>query len=91
MDLRRPLTDSEFIKWVELHCELQGHDISQGRDVMIWSLDKSHKFTAKSLYRFKIDVGIRNKTYKITWKSRVPLKIKVFCGFYTTEKSRHGF
>lgn len=53
---------------------------------MIWSLDKSHRFTTKSLYRFKTDAGIRNKTYKIIWRSRVLLKIKVFCGFYTIEK-----
>lgn len=53
---------------------------------MIWSLDKSHRFTTKSLYRFKTDAGIRNKTYKIIWRGRVLLKIKVFCGFYTIEK-----
>jgi hypothetical protein len=45
---------------------------------VIWALDKSKTFTTQSMYRFMTDGGIRKDMYKNIWKSKVPLRIKVF-------------
>jgi hypothetical protein len=73
----RPLNDSDFCLWEELHTELREHNTSQGRDLVFWALDNSRRFTTKSLYRFRTDGGVKNPIYK-KWNCKVPLKIKVF-------------
>jgi hypothetical protein len=77
IDLVRPLNDSDFCLWEELHTELREHNTSQGRDLVFWALDNSRRFTTKSLYRFRTDGGVKNPIYK-KWNCKVPLKIKVF-------------
>jgi hypothetical protein len=64
IDLVRPLNDSDFCLWEELHTELREHNTSQGRDLVFWALDNSHRFTTKSLYRFRTDCGVKNPVYK---------------------------
>jgi hypothetical protein len=64
IDLVRPLNDSDCCLWEELHTELREHNTSQGRDLVFWALDNSHRFTTKSLYRFRTDGGVKTSVYK---------------------------
>lgn len=80
IDFTRPLSTSEFQIWGDLLYALGEHSPTQGRDEVIWVLDKSRAYTTNSLYRFIIDEGIRKSIYETIWKCKVPLRIKVFCG-----------
>jgi hypothetical protein len=78
IDLKRPLTIADFQVWDDLVTKLVDQELTHGRDEVIWVLDKSKTFTTQSMYRFMTDGGIRKDIYKNIWKSKVPLRIKVF-------------
>jgi hypothetical protein len=88
IDLKRPLTIVDLQVWDELVTKLVDQELTHGRDEVIWVLDKSKTFTTQFMYRFMTDGGIRKDIYINIWKSKVPLRIKVFCGNYVTEKFR---
>jgi hypothetical protein len=48
------------------------------KDEVVWVLDKSKNFTTKSLYRFITYRGVGVANAKNIWKTKLPLKIKVF-------------
>ncbi|WVZ82824.1 LOW QUALITY PROTEIN: hypothetical protein U9M48_030040, partial [Paspalum notatum var. saurae] len=75
---RRTLSSVDLNLWGELISDLQGVRLGEGRDEVLWGLDKSHHFSTKSLYRFRTDGGVSNRTTGIIWKSKIPMKIKVF-------------
>ena len=47
-------------------------------DDITWALDSSKAFTTKSLYRFITHTGVFIPASEDVWKSKLPLKIKVF-------------
>jgi hypothetical protein len=64
---------------VELLSIQQNVDLDQEvRDDVTSALDNSKIFTAKSLYRFITHRGVCIPASEDVWKSKLPLKIKVF-------------
>jgi hypothetical protein len=56
-------------------------DMSLGdsaQDELEWALDKSKNFTTKSLYRFLNHRGVIIANSKNMWKTKLPLKVKIF-------------
>jgi hypothetical protein len=47
-------------------------------DCVQWALDKKKHFTTKSLYIFLTNRDVNSRVAGFIWKSRVPLKIKIF-------------
>ena len=45
---------------------------------MSWVLEKSGKYSIRSLYKALTFGGIENKFLRDIWKSRIPLKIQIF-------------
>jgi hypothetical protein len=78
IDLKRPLTIVDLQVWDELVTKLVDQELTHGRDEVIWVLNKSKTFTTQFMYRFMTDGGIRKDIYINIWKSKVPLRIKVF-------------
>jgi hypothetical protein len=76
---RRTLTVNEMEQRDALFAILQGVTLdSTGRDEVSWAFEKSKNFTTKSLYRFITHRGVRLDNSKNIWKTKLPLKIKVF-------------
>jgi hypothetical protein len=76
---RRTLTVNEMEQRDALFATLQGVSLDpMGRDEVSWAFEKSKNFTTKSLYRFIIHRGVRLDNSKNIWKTKLPLKIKVF-------------
>jgi len=75
---RRSLAPGETT-WVELLGLLQDVQLdADERDEVTWALDNSKSFTTKSLYRFITHRGVCIPIAEDVWKSKLPLKIKVF-------------
>lgn len=47
-------------------------------DKIVWRWHSSGQFTVKSLYKWLEYRGIKNSTYTTLWKTKFPLKIKIF-------------
>ena len=79
INFRRSLSLEENVSWVELLSILQNVNLDQEvRDDVTWALDNSKIFTTKSLYRFITHRGVCIPASEDVWKSKLPLKIKVF-------------
>jgi hypothetical protein len=51
--------------------------LSQDNDSPRWKWSKKGNFTVKSVYK-KISGGVMDRSFRHLWKSRIPLKIKVW-------------
>lgn len=73
------LGQEEREAWTELKLDLNGVqlDINSG-DRVVWSLNKSGVFSVKSLYRFLSFGGVIHTRNQKIWKSKIPLKVKIF-------------
>lgn len=64
--------------WSDLKTGLSGVELSRDKDKVIWCLERSGRFSVKSLYRFWSFGGVISSRNQKLWKSRIPLKVKVF-------------
>jgi len=78
LDFRSSLTETEALELTDLLAILQPVQLIHMEDEVEWSLDKSRNFTTKSLYRFSTHRGVCVKNSDNLWKTKLPLKIKVF-------------
>ena len=72
------MNDSLFKEWNNLLEILRSVDLIEGKDMVIWSLDKSGKYSARSLYKFMTNGGTTDSRTMIVWKCCIPLKVKIF-------------
>jgi hypothetical protein len=63
--------------WERLVQDLQQVHLSADSNQVLWALEPHGKFTVSSLYR-KINQGPSLQHEKLLWKSKLPLKIKIF-------------
>jgi hypothetical protein len=75
-----------FRRWLDKRAQNQSRQpthmlsacpISTGKDTVRWAWEKSELFSVKSMYEHLFS-GETNKPNKGIWKSKVPLKIKIF-------------
>ena len=79
VNFRRSLSPWENVKWNEILNLLQNVALAQdSRDDVPWALDGSKSFTTKSLYRFLTHRGVCIPASEDVWKTKLPLKIKIF-------------
>jgi hypothetical protein len=79
VEFRRSFTSRDAELWHDLLDMLK--DMSLGdsaQDELEWALDKSKNFTTKSLYRFLNHRGVIIANSKNMWKTKLPLKVKIF-------------
>jgi hypothetical protein len=55
-----------------------GVKLNDAQDKMTWALEKSGKYTTKSMYRFLLHRGVVNTRMRRLWKNKMPMKVKVF-------------
>lgn len=79
VNFRRCLTIQQHDSWLGLLSLLKDCSLTDNRfDSVHWALEKKKHFTTKSLYRFLTNRGFGNRVAGFVWRSKVPLKIKVF-------------
>jgi hypothetical protein len=79
LTFRRRLQGTWFEEWVGLQQILEGvHFDCTKEDSVKWVVDKSNHFTTKSLYYIITHGGVRDRLCGLIWKSKIPLKVKVF-------------
>jgi hypothetical protein len=78
MDFARPLSQNEARQWDSLLVLLQNIHIIDSNDSVKWVLEKSGRYTTKSMYRYLLHRGISNVHMIKMWKCRLPMKLKIF-------------
>ena len=77
--LRRSLHGAVLDEWNDFQEVLQEVSLDGlGEDDVSWVLEKSGKFTTRSLYTCLTHGGVRDKVNELIWGCRMPLKVKVF-------------
>jgi hypothetical protein len=68
----------EVNEWGELQELLGDVQLSEAEDKVKWELEKSGKFSTKSMYLFILNPGILDGRMSEMWKTNCPLKQKNF-------------
>ena len=74
---RRRLNDELTNQWLSLRSCVHSLNLSGDSGSMYWGLNKSGKFTTKSMYKW-LERPLSGCTYKWIWKAKIPLKIQIF-------------
>jgi hypothetical protein len=67
----------ELANWHELEASLNLIHLSSAPDTVSWMLEPSGEFSTASLYK-ALHEGADVFRFKELWKTKVPLKIKIF-------------
>ena len=78
IDFRRELNVNLLEEWEQLGGLLSDVYLSEGRDEVSLSLERSHKYTTRSLYRLMTSGGVVDYQMMVIWKTNIPLKVKIF-------------
>lgn len=78
IELRRSLRTQDIEEWENLQTMLEGVTLTEDRDMMIWTLNKTGKFTTKSLYREMVFGGVIDGRMLEILKLPIPAKIRIF-------------
>jgi hypothetical protein len=77
---RRDLTGPKLVMWNNLVARLANIDLTDEGDEFNWNLDPTGVFSVKTHYLALIYQNVPNTNKKL-WKSKLPLKIKIFLWF----------
>ena len=77
MEFRRNFGPHDAIDWTNLKREVEAIHRDTGHDMVKWDLEASDSFSSNSLY-LKLCSGNTLIYLKEMWRTRVPLKIRVF-------------
>jgi zinc-binding in reverse transcriptase len=79
IDFRRQLVGNYLQEWINLH-NLVGilHLNPLENDICVWRWHSSGFFSVHSFYEWLDFGGVVSQEYDIVWKSKIPLKIKIF-------------
>ena len=69
---------------------LEDTHLNNNQDLVTWGMEKSGVYTTKSMYRWFSHRGVVNKRLRRVWKSRVPMKLKVFLWQISHDKLQTG-
>jgi hypothetical protein len=69
---------------------LQGVKLREPQDRMAWMLEKSGRYTTKSMCRFLLHRGLVNTRMRRLWKNRMPMKVKVFMWLVSQNRIQSG-
>lgn len=86
IEFRRQMNESLLEEWNNLLELLSSVELTEGRDGVFWTLDRSKKYSARSLYRFMTTGGVTDSRMMIIWKCNIPLKVKIFLWMATHDR-----
>ena len=65
-------------EWRELMAKLEMVNLTDLEDKITWKLEKSGKYTTRSMYRYFTFAGVIDIRMMEIWKSKIPLKVQIF-------------
>jgi len=77
-------------EWERLMAILDKMTISEGEDSFVWLLEKSGHYTTRSMYRRLSFRRVVNRRMVKLWKSKIPMKLKVFMWMVINGKLQTG-
>jgi hypothetical protein len=83
---RRNFGDRENQEFSELIDMMAGVHLTDSHDSARWVLEKIGMFTTSSLYKELTFTGFSNRWMLCLWKTKVPLKIKIFLWWVIHDK-----
>jgi hypothetical protein len=75
ISFRRALMGDNWTKWLDLVGSILGVRLGEQTNSFIWT--KSKSFSVKARYN-DLEVGNSSRLNLVTWKAKIPLKIKIF-------------
>jgi len=78
LDYIRNFGDKEIEEWLEMRGKLEGVVLTEGADKVVWKLEKSGKFTTRSVYKFITFGGVIDLRMMEIWRAKISLKLKIF-------------
>ena len=57
LEFRRQLSANLIVEWSQLMDLLEGVELAEGRDEVVWLLEKSQKYSTSSLYKLMTSRG----------------------------------
>jgi hypothetical protein len=76
ISFRRNLVGVNLRAWHRIVASVQDINLSEQRDIFVWSSNASGTFTVKSMYAALINNGV--KVSQDIWQINIPMKIKIF-------------
>lgn len=77
LGFKRPL-GSDMEEWESMMLLLDDYSLNDKEDVFRWVLEKSGRYSTKSMYRRHTFRGVMNRRMQRLWKSKLPQKLNVF-------------
>jgi hypothetical protein len=78
LTFRRNFGDIENQEYIELREMMSEIQLTNSQDSVRWILERSGNFTTSSLYNELTFTGFSDRCMLCLWKTKVPLKIKIF-------------
>jgi hypothetical protein len=77
MNFRRWLNESQQNQLRQLRDMLPACALSNEKDLVKWTWEKSGTFSVKSMYKHLFSLDINNPNKK-PWEAKIPMKVKIF-------------
>lgn len=90
VDFRRPLGLGDMKEWDRMMVLLENYSLNDSEDTFTWVLDKSGKYSTRSMYRRLTFRGVINRRMQKLWRSKLPQKLKVFLWFASQDRLQTG-
>jgi len=78
LEFRRQLNEILWEEWRNHMMLLDEVSLLDGRDEVFWALERSHQYSANSLYNLMTSGGVQDVQMMLIWKCNIPLKVKIF-------------
>lgn len=78
LSYRRSFGTLEMEEWRDLMVRLDNVTLSEIEDKVTWKLEKTGRYTTRSMYRYITFAGVIDVRMMELWNSKVPLKVQIF-------------
>jgi hypothetical protein len=78
LSYRRKFGEVEMEEWKVLMSLLENVRLDDNRDMVCWKLERSGKFSTRSMYRSITFAGVIDVEMMEIWSAKIPLKVKIF-------------
>lgn len=87
LSFRRNFGPREVMEWDELQQCVMEVRLNDEPDTEKWMLEKTGKFSVRSLYKHLMNPGMELMAVKPMWEANVPLKVKIFIWLLNKDRS----
>jgi hypothetical protein len=78
LSYRRRFGETEIKEWEELMTKLEEVNLTNSDDRVCWKLERSGKYSTRSMYRFITFARVIDVQMMEIWNAKIPLKVQIF-------------